>query len=104
MQGRPLSPSEIKKTHKESIPNYVWDAFNELLSERTGASNYCYIKQDEAINRIMSKAPEGVTRQMLFDKGWLDIEDGYRQQGWKVEYDKPGYCETYDANWKFSSK
>jgi hypothetical protein len=31
----------------------------------------------------------------------LDIEDTYREAGWKVEYDKPAYCENYPANFTF---
>lgn len=42
------------------------------------------------------------SRQFIFDKHWLDIEDTYRKAGWNVEYDKPGYCENYDAYFVFS--
>lgn len=31
------------------------------------------------------------------DHGWLDLEDIYRDEGWTVEYDSPGYNETYEA-------
>jgi hypothetical protein len=32
----------------------------------------------------------------------LDIEPIYREAGWIVEYDKPAYCENYDANFTFT--
>lgn len=35
---------------------------------------------------------------------WVDFEDLYRKQGWKVVYDKPAYCETYKAYFVLSKK
>jgi hypothetical protein len=44
----------------------------------------------------------GLTRQGMYDKGWMDVEDVYQKAGWEVEFDKPGYNEDYEANFKFS--
>lgn len=46
----------------------------------------------------------GMKRDELFDKGWMDIEPIYRKSGWRVEYDKPAYNETYPATFTFSKK
>jgi len=46
----------------------------------------------------------GLTRQGMYDKGWMDVEDAYRKAGWDVDFDKPGYNETYEANFTFSKK
>jgi hypothetical protein len=46
----------------------------------------------------------GVSRQEVFDNQWLDIEDIYREAGWKVSYDKPAYNETYKAYFTFSRR
>jgi hypothetical protein len=32
----------------------------------------------------------------------MDVEDVYQKAGWEVEFDKPGYNEDYEANFKFS--
>ncbi len=43
-------------------------------------------------------------RKQLFEKGWLDVEPIFKKAGWDVEYDKPGYNESYPATFKFSRK
>lgn len=40
----------------------------------------------------------------FFDQGWMDFEPIYEAQGWKVQYDKPGWDETYDAFFEFKEK
>ena len=32
---------------------------------------------------------------------YLDFEDEYRTIGWKVTYNKPAYCETYEPYFIF---
>jgi hypothetical protein len=34
----------------------------------------------------------------------MDFEPFYEKAGWKVVYDKPGYCESYAANFTFTRK
>jgi hypothetical protein len=45
-----------------------------------------------------------VTRDDVYDKGWLNIEPVYAEFGWVVEYDKPGYNESYDATFEFTKQ
>lgn len=46
-----------------------------------------------------------LTKDEIFDNHWLDIEDIYREQGWKVKYDKPGYNEeSFKPYFEFSVK
>ncbi len=59
------------------------------------------ILQKDVIARIIASEPE-LTSQQIFDNHWLDIEDLYRKVGWKVKYDKPAYCESYDASFEFT--
>ncbi|MCA9356909.1 hypothetical protein H6784_03420 [Candidatus Nomurabacteria bacterium] len=95
-----ISPQEVINYRKESIPNEVIEVFNELIAENF--NGHCaYVRQDEAVKRIVAK---GINRNHLFNRGWLDIEDIYRSMGWKVEYDKPAYDESYEASFAFSIK
>jgi hypothetical protein len=48
--------------------------------------------------------PEGSTRQQVFDNNWLDVEDIFRKAGWKVNYEKPAYNESYPASFKFQQQ
>lgn len=45
-----------------------------------------------------------IDRETIFRRGYLNVEEAYREQGWSVVYDKPGYNETYDASFEFKVK
>lgn len=53
---------------------------------------------------ILSKFDHRIDRQEIFDNCWLDVEDIFEEVGWKVVYDKPGYNESYPANFEFTKK
>ena len=95
-----LSPGEVLKARKVMIPDIVFEIFNELITEKFNGS-YAYVGQDAVIDRIVKA---GHSRDTIFEKHWLDIEDIYREQGWNVSYDKPGYCESYEPTFEFSKK
>lgn len=104
--SRAISPKDIGKYKAKSFPYFVFEAFNECIAENY-TNGKAIVKQDDVINRILGKQdiPDhevpGYYRREIFDKGWLNIEEVYREQGWKVTYDKPGYNESYGAFWEF---
>lgn len=98
--GKPITPKEIGS--KNSFPEEVIDAFNELIPKNGGI-----VMQNEVIDLIISKMQANgkeVSREDVFKNRWLDVEAVYRKAGWKVEYDKPGYNETYEASFSFRKK
>ena len=103
---KPISPIEAEAKHRKTIPDSIIDAVNKLI-----VKNYnpiykeSVVKQNEILDMVC-KDPDcgGLTKDDIFNNHWLDIEDIYREQGWKVDFDKPGYFETYDAFFKFSVK
>ena len=97
-----ISPNEVVAQKQKNIPEIVFEAFNELIAENfTGSS--AIVKQDDVIGLILSKSGF-LSRQEVFDKGWLNVEEVYEEVGWDVVYDKPGYNETYKAFWIFTKK
>jgi hypothetical protein len=98
MKGRPIKPAEVAAFKSASIPPEVFDAFNELIAESWTGSR-AVVMQSQAVKRVQSKLE--VSTVQLFERGWMDVEDSYRAVGWRVEYDKPGYCETYEPNYTF---
>lgn len=58
--------------------------------------------QNEAVALIASRMD--VDRNTVFKNKWLDVESLFENEGWKVNYDKPGYCESYEASFKFTRK
>jgi hypothetical protein len=112
---KPISPSEIGAYKAKSFPAYVFEAFNELIASNF-SSGSATVYQKDAIQRILAKAnaddidddsdimPATLSRSEVFSRGYLNVEEAYRELGWKVEYDKPGYNESYDAHFIFKAK
>lgn len=96
----PIKPGEVVKEKEKSIPDAVFEAFNQLIAENFNGYSATVLQKD--VVALMKE--KGVNIGEAYKKGWLDVEDIYRKAGWKVEYDKPGYNESYDASFEFSRK
>ena len=72
-----------------------------MITEKV-CGGYATIKQNEIVARLANTMD--VSEETVFDKGWLEVEDFYRNVGWKVVYDKPVYNESYGAFFNFSPK
>lgn len=94
----PVRPEEVAVLKQEVLPSDVIKAFNELIAEKY-AGGCCVIKMKDAIARIHHYLD--VSRDEIFAKGYLDIEELYGKYGWKVTFDKPAYNENYDAYYTF---
>lgn len=96
----PLTPSEVGKGKISTIPETVFEAFNaEILAQFSGRK--AIVKQARVVDRLKFR---GMTSEEIFSNGWLNVEEAYRAAGWKVDYDKPGYNESYDAVFEFTSR
>lgn len=98
----PISPHQAKQHEGALIPDFVIQAFNEMILENY-TKGHASFTQDAVLEKIRNKqrtvhnpAP------MSFDNRWLNIESRFRAKGWKVVYDSPAYNEDYAANYKFS--
>ncbi len=94
-----ISPDQIAEAKEEYLPPVVLKAFNETIAKNWSGSRSKFT-QDEIIEVIMAKML--ITRKEVFDRKLLCVEEVFRAKGWKVEYDKPAYCETYSATFEFS--
>lgn len=97
----PLRPGDVATAKAVGMPDFVIEAVNHLISTLTGKS--FSILQSDVVDEILRRAPKGTTRADVFDKHWLDFEPIYRAAGWRVTYDKPGYCEGYEPKFDFSA-
>lgn len=95
----PLSPAEAKAAHLHTLPGEVIKAVNDRLV-RAGDASKIIIRQNELVDEL---AAMGFDRDILFRDHLLDFEDLFRERGWNVVYDKPGYNETYSAYWTFTA-
>lgn len=94
----PISPSDVKKF----IPDFIIETVNKLIVKKWDGDK-AIIFQDDIMDIVSSNDAgfDKPSRQEIFDKGWLDFEPLYREKGWKVEYDTPGYNEFYKAKFIF---
>jgi hypothetical protein len=99
---KPVSPDDVVGLKTQLLPDEVLEAANELIAENYDRQGFSFTVHELA-DRIMRKLP-GITKDQIIAQNYLDIEETYRAQGWIVGYDRPGYDETYDANFKFSVK
>jgi hypothetical protein len=102
MSIKPIGPHDLL----QNFPDEVILAFNNLLAKRMNSYSITILQKDAVKEIIKCFKDNGktITSDQIFKKHWLDVEPNYRAQGWKVTFDKPGYCESYEASWTFSKK
>ena len=97
---KPIRPEEVLSKHQSTIPSLVVETINDMIV-KNGRGGSIVLFQDDIVAQLVQK---GLSRGDIFENGWLDIEGLYRSHGWKVEYDKPGYNESYKPKFTFSKK
>jgi len=99
---KPILPEEVQaKFNEKQIDPAMIDCANELLVKNWDGQA-ATINQKELVALYMKRVDRRYkSRQKLYDNNGVDIEDSFRRSGWSVEYDKPAYCETYDAYFTF---
>ncbi len=98
---KPITPAEVSEKKIEVIPDEVFEAFNELIAENWNGSSSTVLNK-EAVKLIKEKIKNKAN--LVWKDCWLDIEPCYRKAGWKVEYDSPGFNESYESTYEFRSK
>jgi hypothetical protein len=97
----PIKPSDVQAPHDSSLPEEVFQVFNDLIRENWDG-NQAKVMQAHAVTRIASDLK--IRRDEVFDRKLLNVEGIYRKQGWVVEYDKPAYNESYEAYFIFRKR
>lgn len=97
----PIKPSDVDF----NIPDFVIEIVNEFIKKEWDGEQ-SRILQTDIVNEIIARYPgmEDITSETVFKNHWLDFEDVYRQVGWKVEYDKPGFNEFYEPFFIFEKQ
>lgn len=98
MTIKPISPGEIVEAKPRFIPPQVIQIFNDQIAKEF-SNGYSRVYQDKIVSSIMESMD--VSRNSIFLERWLNIEELYRNQGWKVSYYKPAYNESGEAYWTF---
>ena len=106
---KPITPDQVQSEKDLTIPDEIIKVFNHLIVKNWDGR--CSIVYQDELLEVVEEAfdanGKGITRQMMqmiFDNRWLDVEPLFKEAGWNVEYDKPAYCESYPATFKFTKK
>lgn len=83
------------------IPDKVIEIVNNHISRKYSHGSACILQQD--IVKDICETMQ-VTETEIYRNQWLDFENIFRKAGWDVDYDKPGYCESYSASFTFTPK
>lgn len=98
---KPFSPDQALANKANVIHPKMIEVVNNLLSKHYNGSS-CRIYQNEVMDAFLTATNHEYTREEVYNNKWLDFESVYRENGWKVSYDKPAYCETYEAAYVFN--
>lgn len=93
----PICPEDVISEKLNNLPDEVLVSFNELIALNLSGTS-ATILQSEVVKLMVQK---GLKRADIYKNGWLDVEDIYRKAGWRVDYDKPGYNESYEPSFTF---
>lgn len=97
MAVTPITPDEAGKAKSQAIPDEVIAAFNDLIAQ-TYSNGRSHFTLERVVALLVTR---GFTKVDLYNNHWLDVEPIFRSAGWIVEYDQPGYNESYDATYTF---
>ena len=100
MKGIPISPDELMQSNRPEIPEYVFAIFNELIKQEWDGKK-ATITLETVIKRIMA-VNDKIIRSEIISNKLLEVDEFYREKGWKVEYIKPSYHDFVDHYWVFS--
>ena len=98
--SKPIKASEIMSVKNAAIPEVVIDVFNDFIIKNFNG-RYANVVKDQVVEVLVQK---GLDRQKIYANHWLDVEDLFRENGWNVQYDSPGYDESYPAFYVFKVK
>lgn len=111
LQASPLSPAQAKALQHESIPGFVFEECNRLITAGLSFGRATVSVPDlvQAIRKRMAPMPEyrEVCDAQSLPSHWVSSENirrTYEPAGWKVEYDRPAYYESGEAKFFFTER
>ncbi len=97
----PITPGFIEDNLEYIIHPAVIQAVNELLKDSYRPGKRVTFTVKKVIQKAKSICPELTTKEIEENK-WLDFESVFRNVGWKVKFDTPGWDENYEQFYEFS--
>lgn len=103
---KPLKPEDIGVAKKAVLPDEVIAAANELIAKKWNGHRARFTTDELAdkIEKEFIAAGKAITPGKIGKENWLDIEDVYRDEGWKVEFVKEGWNDPAPDYYVFTKK
>lgn len=89
---KPIRPEETLVRRVQFFPTQVLESFNQLIAQNCINGESKVLKKD--VTSLMME--NGLKEEEIYKKHWLDVEEIYRNNGWNVKYDQPGYGDDQD--------
>jgi len=102
MKSKPITPKELDSTLGSDIPDVIITVVNEMLKKAYRKGQSVTLLQKDIVREVVKRSE--YTSAQIYENNWMDFEPIFEKAGWRVDYDKPAYCETYDASFKFTPK
>jgi len=98
MSIKPITPKEAKES--KIIPEIMIKAVNRLIREKYRSTGFRITRTllDEHLEAL------GANFKELHKQNAYDFEEYYGTFGWIVNYDSPGYNESYESYYEFNEK
>jgi len=101
MAHAPISPNDVVRTKRDMIPDKVIEVINALIIREWDGSS-AVVRQDDIVELV--KIQLKVTSNYIFDKGWLDVEDIFKEAGWVVRYEQQCRDENFKTFFEFKKQ
>jgi hypothetical protein len=95
----PITPGEVLGLKEKLLPGFVMRTWNRLIAQNMQGKT-SFITQAEMVKALENFC----SRKVIFELGYLEVDEIYKKAGWKVKYDRPGFNETYEPFWEFTAK
>ena len=102
---KPITPDEVAAA--QVFPDGVIKSFNDCIASAWDGREAVF-KQRDVVDCIEAECCHDcdgdhlISRDEIFKRGWLNIEETYRAAGWKVEFDKPCLHDHYEPFYRFT--
>ena len=93
----PIRPDQVEGRKQAAIPVELIAAVNDLIVKNWDGHQARVLAKD-----VVAAVADTYTAKELYANRWMDFEPTFREAGWEVKYDQPGYNETYDASYQFT--
>lgn len=100
--GKPVTPYEALQLKTSLIPPHVFDVVNNVVARALTSDGRSAFFNMNDVKKAFVDA--GIDWNEAIKGGYLEFAGAYREQGWVVNVDHPGYNESYPTSWTFRSQ